>query len=41
MKTTDEWKHLKELKDTVVNDNDQFKRDIATLSKEKDIALAR
>lgn len=31
----DELNHLKELKDTVINDHDQFKRDIAALSKDK------
>lgn len=41
MKTTVDLKHLKELKDTVANDNEKVKWDIATLSKEKDIALAR
>lgn len=41
MKTTVDLKYLKELKDTVANGNDKFKLDIATLSKEKDIALAR
>lgn len=41
MKTTVDLKHLKELKDAVANDNEKVKWDIATLSKEKDIALAR
>lgn len=41
MKTTVDLNHLKELKDTVANDNEKVKWDIATLSKEKDIALAR
>lgn len=44
MKTTEEWKHIEKVQNTVVqlgNDNDRLKQDIATLSKEKDSALSR
>lgn len=44
MDTTDEWKHLVEIKDTVrqlEKDNDQLKQKIDTLSKENMSALSR
>lgn len=44
MDTTDEWKHLVEIKDTVrqlEKDNDQLKQKIDTLSKENRSALSR
>lgn len=44
MKTTDEWKYIEKVENTVVqlrSDNDRLKQEIASSSEEKDTELLR